>query len=319
MAENTDQKKADSFLKEFVQKLTRKYEQELDFILLFGSAARGQFVLGKSDVDLIIQVKDKSKVKEIEVFAEKLFWELDKKHGTMLEKVCSTGVGKNLLENGLKAIEKQTRLYKPFEVFGPKDIDWNKGMIKRLDLMPGAILVASQLTLLYKMKYEGKILFGRDIRKEINPRFTKWEKLKAIWVPQSISFASIFLAFLLPKKAVNYATKAIFYEVESANMFLQGKIPLGKEKLTGFASATEFKTKALDDLRFYIELRFNLLGIQKLQFIQRAIEIKKNGFKDGKLKAIRFCIRAFWIIYSSNTIIILKTTFKEETNKKTSD
>ena len=114
------------------------------------------------------------------------------------------------------------------------------------------------------------------------------------------------------KKAVDYATKAIFYEVESANIFLQNKIPLGKEKLDGFATATEFKTKALNDLRFYIELRFCILGGQKIQFIQKAVEIKKNGFKEGRLGAIRFCIKAFWVIYSSNTAIILKTTFKEK-------
>jgi len=37
--------------------------------------------------------------------------------------------------------------------------------------------------LLYKMKYEGKILFGRDVRPEINPRFTCWERLKAVTTP----------------------------------------------------------------------------------------------------------------------------------------
>ena len=62
------------------------------------------------------------------------------------------------------------------------------------------------------MKHEGRILFGRDIRPEIQPRFTLWEKLKGIWVPQSIAFASLILALPLPQKAVAYAIKALFYE-----------------------------------------------------------------------------------------------------------
>jgi len=308
--------KAEAFLDEFVQKLAEHYGNEIDFILLFGSAARGEFVLGKSDVDLVIQLKRDSAKKVVEKYAERLFWYLDKKHGMKLRQVCSTGLGKNLLENALKVLEKQARLYKPFEVFGPKDIDWDKGMIKRLDLMPGAIFVASQLTLLYKMKNEGKILYGRDIRKEINPRFTKWEKLKAIWVPQSIALSSVLIALLLPKKAVQYAAKALFYEVESVNIFLQNKIPEGDGKMQGFANATEFKNRLLNDLRVYLELKFELLGEQRLAFVQEAAKVKKEGFKGGRIAAFKFCRKAFSIIYSVNTAIILKTHFDKSEGKK---
>jgi predicted nucleotidyltransferase len=52
----SDQQKAEAFLEEFAD--------EIDFILLFGSAARGEFVLGKSDVDLVIQVKSGSSLSE---------------------------------------------------------------------------------------------------------------------------------------------------------------------------------------------------------------------------------------------------------------
>ncbi len=303
-----DQVRAEAFLQEFVSTLTGQCAKDIDFILLFGSAARGEFVLGKSDVDLIIQVKSNDKVRAVESFAEKAFWQLDEKHGMQLRNVCSTGVGASVLENAVKVLEKQARLYKPFEVFGPRDIDWRRGMIKRLDLLPGAFLVASQLTLLYKMKHEGKILFGRDIRKEIKPLFTLWEKLKSIFVPQSISFAALALSLLMPKKAVGYAVKAIFYEVESVNLFLQGKITK-KGKLAGFAKATEFRNRLVDDLRFYIELRFGLLGEQKLAFVKKAAAVKKNGFQGGRIAALRFCFNAFWVIYSCNSNIILKTVF----------
>jgi len=303
------QERADAFLREFVEGLAARHGKDLDFVLLFGSAARGEFVLGKSDVDLIIQVREKGKVKEVEAFATRLFWGLDKKHGTKLGEVCSTGRGKGFLEGFLKGVEKQARLYKPFEVFGPGDIDWRHGMVKRPDLLPGAILVASQLTLLYKLKHEGKILFGRDVRKEIRPRFTLWEKLKSLWVPQSISFAAVLLSLLLPKKAVGYAVKAVFYELESASIALKNRVPERKRLSGEFAGATGFNDRVLEYLRLGIEARFGLLGKEKRAFVEKAVLVKKQGFGGGRADALGFCTRAFWIIYSSNTAIILKAVF----------
>ncbi len=302
-----DQLKVDAFLQEFTAELTKAYGSKIDFILLFGSAARDEFILGKSDVDLIIQVKDNSSVKTVEDFAEQLFWKLDEKHGMQFRQVVSTGSGAGVLEDAVKLLEKQARLYKPFEVFGPNDIDWSRGKIKRLDLLPGATLVASQLTLFYKMKHEGKILYGRDIRPEINPRFTTWEKLKAIWTPQALAFAAVILSPLLPKKAVGYATKALFYEVESANIVLKDAIPSGQEKIEGFASATELGGRFLDDVRLCLETRLGLLSEQKKEFVRKAASIKRNGFQGGGWEALRFCLRAFGVIWETNAAVILKS------------
>jgi len=304
--ETSDQEKADAFLQDFVGQLAAASGRDIEFILLFGSAARGEFVLGKSDVDLVIQVKSREAVRRVEQLAEMLFWRLDEEHGMQFKKVASTGEGGSLLEGAVKWLEKQARLYKPFEVFGPDDIDWKDGKVRRLDLLPGAVLVASQLTLFYKMKHEGKILLGRDIRPEIQPRFSGWEKLKAIWVPQSIAFASLILALPLPRKAAAYAVKALFYEVESVNIFLKNMVPSGQEKIEGFASATEFEDEFLDRLRFFLERKMGLLGEEKMNFVRQAAAIKRQGFQGGRLEALRLCRRAFWIIWSINAAVIIK-------------
>lgn len=302
-----DQQKVDAFLEEFVDQLGRAFGSEIDFIMLFGSAARGEFILGKSDVDLVIQMKSDAAARDLEQFADPLFWRLDQKHGTQFKRVVSTGEGGSLLEDLLKRIERQARLYKPFEVFGPDDIDWSQGRVMRLDLLPGAVLVASQLTLFYKMKHEGKILFGRDIRPEINPNFSWWEKLKAILVPQSIAFASVILALLLPKKAVSYSVKALFYEVESVNIYQKNLIPAGQEKLESFASATRFQEKTLDNLRFFLDRKLGLLSEQKMQFVKEAALVKREGFNGDGWDALQFCRRAFWIIWSTNAGVIIKS------------
>jgi len=302
----SDQIIADLFLQDFVKELSQAWGSDIDFMLLFGSAARGEFVLGKSDIDLVIQVKSQGAVHPVESFAVPLFWRLDQKHGTEFKRVLSTAEADGYLETFIKALEKQARLYKPFEVFGPQDIDWSRGKIRRLDLLPGATLVASQLTLLYKMKHEGVILYGRDIRPEIHPRFTRWEKLKAIWVPQTLALSSIILAPFLPQKAVGYATKAIFYELDSVNLFLTNAIPAGDARLQGFASATQFRDYLLDDLRFYLELKLDLLSPQKREFVKEAARIKREGFSGSGRAALDFCLKAFEVILVTNAAAILK-------------
>lgn len=310
-----DQEKADLFLKEFVSELSKSMGEDIDFILLFGSAARGEFILGKSDVDLIIQTRSDAAVRRVERFAESLFWQLDEKHGMQFEKVLSTGASEGILEGSIKFLEKQARLYKPFEVFGPNDIDWSEGLIKRLDLLPGAILVASQLTLLYKMKYEGKILFGRDIRPEINPRFTWWERLKAIMVPQSIAFASLILAVILPQKATGLAVKSLFYEVESANIYQKSLIPPPEEKMKSFAGASQFENPALDRVRFLLEKSLGLSSEQKLELIKKAAVIKREGFQGGRDEALSFCLIAFWTIWQTNVALILRARGTEASHR----
>ncbi|GEM_PF-341218 len=301
-----DQEKAELFLEEFVSGLSRSMGEDIDFILLFGSAARGEFILGKSDVDLIIQTKSSAGVRRVERFAESLFWQLDERHGMQFGKVLSTGSSEGILEGSIKFLEKQARLYKPFEVFGPDDIDWGKGLIKRPDLLPGAILVASQLTLLYKIKHEGKILFGRDIRPEINPRFTWWEKLKAIMVPQSIAFASIILAVILPQKATGLAVKALFYEVESANIYQRSMIPSSDEKMKSFAEASQFENAVLDRVRFLLEKSLGLSSEQKLELLKKAAAIKREGFRGRRKDALSFCLIVFGTIWQTNAALILR-------------
>ena len=68
-----------------------------------------------------------------------------------------------------------------------------------------------------------------------------------------------------------------------------------------------FKNTVLNDLRLYIELKFGLLPEKKLAFVEKASKMKKNGFKGSRVQALRFCLKAFSIIYTTNTAVITKT------------
>src|SRR3989344_8359958 len=203
-----DQKLIEQFLAELVSKISDKYGREIDFIILFGSSARGEFRKGVSDIDLVIELIRASKRKEIEEFATNVFWELNEKYKTEFEKVLSTVKSKRILDNFLKGVEKEAHLYVPIFVFPPGWLDWEKGRITRFRWKLPAIFFIHQSFIFQRFKEEGKILYGRDIRTQINPKISFWERWKAIQIPFWLSFFSLLVLLLMPKLVFNWATKA---------------------------------------------------------------------------------------------------------------
>lgn len=198
-----------AFLDEFARALAAKFPEDLDFILLFGSAARGEWRAGVSDVDLIIQAKSAEAAPRIDRFAERLFWRLDKKHGTMLRQVCSTK-----RRGALSRLEKKVRLYKPFEVISPRDIDWENGNLS-LRTMGAFALVAPVTQFAKKVRREGKILYGRNILKEMKIRESFADTLKSMLVPYLLSLAAIPVALALPDRGLKYSIKAVLYGIDN--------------------------------------------------------------------------------------------------------
>lgn len=328
-----DQQLVQNFLKEFSKKLAGEFSDDLDFILLFGSAARGEWKKGISDVDLIIQMKKMEAVKKAKEFSNKIFWELNEKYGTKFEESCSIGgparsatqsatmqrFGRTVLQawekDKIKKVIEKTKLYVPFEIFGPGDIDWVNGKIKRKDLILGAKLVASQAMLFQKMKYEGKILYGRDIRKIIQIKPSWWEKSKALLIPYHISFCSVLGALLFPKIALKMSDKAAIYSVESILFFLNK--PIGK----GINKATEEVEKEIKQgigykHNFWGMMEMDLIlnfGYQKLfnfDFAKEAIQLKYNWQEQSKKfnrwKILKFCLRSFLFVNAMNWYAIFK-------------
>ena len=152
-----DQELIEKFLHQLVSEITVKYGKEIDFIILFGSAARGEFKKGISDIDLVIQLKNDNGQKEIEDFATNVFWELNEKYKTEFEKVLSTVKSKRILDNFLKSVEREAHLYVPIFVFPPGWLDWEEARITRPLWRPAAIFLIHQAFIFEKFKEEGKI------------------------------------------------------------------------------------------------------------------------------------------------------------------
>lgn len=307
-----DQLRIENFLKELSDKLAKKYGRDLDFILLFGSAARGDWQRGLSDVDLIIQTKKQSAVVKVKKYLDKIFWQLDEKHRTKLKEVCSTATGQDEM---IKNVLKKTELYVPYEVFGPKDIDWQNGQIRKKEFLLGAKLVASQAMIFKKMKIEGKILYGRDIRKVIEPKNNWWEKTKALLVPYHVALAAAFLSLIFPKIALKMAHKSAIYSVSSTLFFLDR--PIGK----GFKKEAE---KLEKEIKTEYPYQQGVLGVMEIDFIlnfdyrklinfdfaKEILKLKYNWREKSKKfdqwQTLKFSLRALSFVNSMNWYAILK-------------
>ena len=69
----------DEFVSAFVNELTAIHGDRIDYILLAGSYARGDFIRGKSDIDLTVRLKNDD-VEQVRATAYDIFSRLNKKH-----------------------------------------------------------------------------------------------------------------------------------------------------------------------------------------------------------------------------------------------
>jgi hypothetical protein len=246
--------------------------------------------------------------------AEELFWELDKKYDTKFKEVCS--IGKEANKDVIRKILKETRLYVPFEVLGPNDIDWEKGEIKKKELLFGAKLVASQAMLFKKMKYEGKILYGRDIRKIIQVKASFWEKLKALLIPFYIALFSLLLALFFPKRALKLIDKAIIYSIESTLFFLkkpigQGLIKASQNLEKELKKKIRQKYKILGLMEFDFVLSFDYQKLINFDFAKKAIKLKYNWEEESqrfnRWEVLKFCWLGILFINTMNWYALLRS------------
>lgn len=283
---STDQPIVDKFLEDFARRLS--VACDIDFILLFGSAARGDWKKGVSDVDMIIQAVNSADKDEVYRVAEDLFWELDDKYGTEFKKVCSIGVEEtdSALDKIIKKGQSTARLYAPFEVLCPGDVDWERGELKSGFLKLGTDLVAPKYLLFTKMKVEGKIIYGRNIIQDINPQVNWFDRVKAILVPHHLSLFSVLTSPFSPEIAVKMSIKSAIYSVESCIYYL--KKPVGR----GIGSAMADLEEEIGQNRWV-----------DICHIRRLYELKYSsrlGEKFSKVCALSISLKTFIMVVKLN-------------------
>ncbi len=191
----TDGKAITLFLNDFVNQLTSIYPSEIHHIILAGSASRGDFVPGKSDLDMGIIIKETKNVVKVKKSALEIFWKLDAKQNMKFKQSLKT-------PNGQKP---------PFDVVGPE------GKPKKRDLFAliSPFFGYQRAMLQHTVRY-GKILYGDDSTiKLFKKLYSEWGLFKIFFsYDLFLSIFSVFSFFIDPDQSLRRSTRALLYTFE---------------------------------------------------------------------------------------------------------
>jgi predicted nucleotidyltransferase len=204
-------------LKEFLKELVDSTKQDVISIVLFGSAAKGKFKIGKSDIDLIFVVDDKTKKKELE---KKLFYivlNLDRKYNLKLSKACF-GFNDGICRRVVLAIENMAYFRMPFGVFSIDELNFENTNISNWKIFLISKLLGSMKSFAVNIKKDGVTIYGKDLisKLKVSP-LTRMEKLK---FHLTIFWVFIFGLICLPfdwKFSMEHFNKARKYKLNLDN------------------------------------------------------------------------------------------------------
>lgn len=296
------------FIYEFRDVVVKELKNKIDFIIIYGSSVRCEFVPSKSDVDIVFQIFKKSDRDVVEKKATELFWRIAKKYPELgFEKSLSVSKKKkrNALTEILEKIEQSSFLYVPVFVFVKGEINWKSGELKSDNplIKLGQNLLIPQRSVFLRFKQEGRILYGRDIRKEIKVKLTLFDRLRLGTAPQLLSFIGLLISPIIYKKACGYGIKALLYQIDSLltaistyeKMERDRKIERNQKVLM-----EEFTARLEKLIRLKLDHNKGTLRHSDFKLFTLAIQLKWGEKKLGYFQTMLFCLKANWFIMRSN-------------------
>lgn len=293
------QKQVWDFIHAFRDDLVAEFEKEIDFVIVYGSAVRGEFVPGKSDVDITVQIfKEKDKVR-LEKRANELFWKVAAKYPELRfeEAVRKPKGGKRVAADFL---------YVPIFVFVRGEIDWKNGKLHSEDFLVnlGKNLLVPERSVFLKFKKEGEVVYGRDIRKEIDVKLTLWDRLRVNTSSLLLVLAANLVVWIRPSLGQGLTTKALLYEVDGLltmldayeRMSREEKIEKNQELLL-----KEFTERLSKILKIELDHQKGILKAKDFQLFQKAYGVKTGKIRLSFFEKLLYSWRALWLILRVNT------------------
>lgn len=200
----------EKFLDELIDLLITKFPDEIISFILFGSATTGEWIRGKSDIDCIVLIKNRTNTKLIEEFLNESLLKLDLKYKLNLSETCTTyKKTQNPALNLILKTESAMMFGRPFYVLSEDQFDLKNAKIRHdLKIQIGLSVIASLNMFLQRIKSTGIILYGKDIREEIPESIPRIEKIKASFNALLLLMMSFLIFPLDPKIAFSHAVKA---------------------------------------------------------------------------------------------------------------
>ena len=198
------------FLDEMVTLFLKEFPDEIVSFILFGSATTGEWIRGKSDIDCIVIIKDRTKTRIVEEFLDELLLKLDSKYKLNLTETCTIyKKTQNPALNLILKTESAMMFGRPFYVLSEDQFDLKNAKIRHdLKIQIGLSVIASLNMFLQRIKSTGIILYGKDIRKDISEFIPRIEKIKASFNALLLLMMSFVILPLEPKLAFSHAVKA---------------------------------------------------------------------------------------------------------------
>lgn len=202
------------------------YKDDIVSVVLFGSAARGSFVKGHSDVDIIVITKDGRSKEEIQDYMRSLVSRLNKKHNLFLEKTCSDEKKfNNAVLNTVLRMESFFLWGVPIYVLPQTEFDLVKKRVKDPKIWVLVEFLGSLNQFLASLKNTAVTIYGENLIKEIRDvNLSMFDRVKLTLQPYYLLFLSLLIVAFDARLAMRHAIKACLMESESDLMWLNEKI-----------------------------------------------------------------------------------------------
>jgi predicted nucleotidyltransferase len=198
------------FLDAFIELALKKYNDQILSIILFGSAVTNEWIKGKSDVDIIVVIKDATNKNVIENVLNKIVLDLDSRYKLGLRGSCSTyRTSKNPIMSLFNKIEDFLAFGRPVNVLSRDLIDFREKKIKDLRIKIITTIFTSLTIYLLKLKQSGMTIFGEDLIQELElPIVTRMEKMRTAIAPIWLLIASFITVIFDHVLSLKHAVKA---------------------------------------------------------------------------------------------------------------
>ena len=252
-----------------------RYRDYIVSVILFGSAARESFVLGQSDVDIIVVAKDEKHTAKIQRFMRDLIKRLNKKHKLLLETTCSDERKfKNSALNAVLGLESFFLYGVPVYVLSQDKFDIVKRRVCDAKLWFLLTFVGSLSEFLKSIKQTGKVVYGKNLIKGITAvKFGVFDQIKMMLQPYYLLVLGLAVLPFDPKLALKHAIKASFLESEFDLMLLHKHLKsYRKDEMAYERSFNHYKFNVNHMKKtFTLRERFNTLKITRPECISYMI------------------------------------------------
>ncbi|MBI4018127.1 MAG: nucleotidyltransferase domain-containing protein [Candidatus Aenigmarchaeota archaeon] len=214
------------FLFDLKREIVRsKVRKDIVSVVLIGSAARGDWVRGKSDVDFLVVARSGKAKGKVGYFFRKTLQKLNRKHQLRLEESCTDRKKfHNAILNEVLRLESGFLFGVPYYVISQEDFDLAKRKVSDRRVWLMMTFVGSLSSFLRSIKQTGRTVYGEDLVKEIrSARLGFSDRVKIFLVPYYILGLG-FLSLHDGKSAINHAIKACLLECDDDLMLLEKRL-----------------------------------------------------------------------------------------------